>query len=70
MGKDKEKEKDVKPKEGHQRTEFIILFIWQEPTPSDALRGIDDTSGTGGAAGGAGGTGGSPPPAGQPSPPR
>ena len=26
------------------RTEFIILFIWQEPTPSDALRGEDGGS--------------------------
>jgi hypothetical protein len=23
----------------HERTEFVILFIWQEPTPSDKLRG-------------------------------
>jgi hypothetical protein len=22
----------------HRRTEFVILFIWQEPTPSDGLR--------------------------------
>jgi hypothetical protein len=28
----------VKPGE-HERTEFIIVFIWQEPTPSDGLRG-------------------------------
>jgi type IV pilus assembly protein PilM len=28
---------------GHWRTEFIIVFVWQEPTPSDALRG--DTGG-------------------------
>lgn len=26
---------------GHTRTEFIILFIWNEPTPSDALRGVE-----------------------------
>ena len=26
-------------KGGAMRTEFVILFIWQEPTPSDALRG-------------------------------
>jgi type IV pilus assembly protein PilM len=25
----------------HQRTEFVVLFIWKEPTPSDALRGDD-----------------------------
>jgi hypothetical protein len=25
----------------HERTEFVILFIWREPTPSDALRGIE-----------------------------
>jgi hypothetical protein len=24
---------------GHTRTEFVILFIWKEPTPSDTLRG-------------------------------
>jgi hypothetical protein len=24
------------------RTEFVILFIWKEPTPSDKLRGLDD----------------------------
>jgi hypothetical protein len=23
----------------HYRTEFIVVFVWQEPTPSDALRG-------------------------------
>jgi hypothetical protein len=23
----------------HTRTEFIILFVWKEPTPSDLLRG-------------------------------
>ncbi len=27
---------------GHTRTEFVILFIWKEPTPSDSLRGEDD----------------------------
>jgi hypothetical protein len=27
----------------HTRTEFVILFIWKEPTPSDALRGEGDT---------------------------
>jgi hypothetical protein len=26
------------------RTEFIILFIWQEPTPSDTLRGGEGDS--------------------------
>ncbi|MFO0879653.1 MAG: type IV pilus assembly protein PilM [Gemmataceae bacterium] len=26
----------------HARTEFIILFVWNEPTPSDALRGEGD----------------------------
>jgi len=35
----KDKEKD---KGGHQRTEFILLFIWVEPTPSDKLRGMDE----------------------------
>jgi hypothetical protein len=37
----KEKEKE---KGGQQRTEFVILFIWQEPTPSDALRGFADSA--------------------------
>jgi hypothetical protein len=27
----------------HTRTEFILLFIWQEETPSDKLRGMTDT---------------------------
>jgi hypothetical protein len=26
----------------HARTEFVILFIWYEPTPSDALRGMGE----------------------------
>jgi type IV pilus assembly protein PilM len=26
----------------HSRTEFVVLFVWKEPTPSDALRGITD----------------------------
>jgi type IV pilus assembly protein PilM len=26
----------------HERTEFIVLFIWKEPTPSDDLRGITE----------------------------
>ncbi len=30
----------------HERTEFVILFIWREPTPSDALRGIEGDSGS------------------------
>jgi type IV pilus assembly protein PilM len=28
----------------HQRTEFVILFIWREPTPSDALREGDSST--------------------------
>jgi hypothetical protein len=24
----------------HRRTEFCILFVWKEPTPSDELRGM------------------------------
>jgi len=27
---------------GHTRTEFVVLFVWKEPTPSDGLRGEDD----------------------------
>jgi type IV pilus assembly protein PilM len=30
----------------HERTEFIILFIWKEPTPSDALFHQGGTAGT------------------------
>jgi hypothetical protein len=30
----------------HERTEFVILFVWREPTPSDALRGIEGDSGS------------------------
>ncbi len=29
---------------GHQRTEFVVLFIWKELTPSDALRGETDAA--------------------------
>jgi type IV pilus assembly protein PilM len=28
---------------GLQRTEFVILFVWKEPTPSDSLRGLSTT---------------------------
>jgi type IV pilus assembly protein PilM len=50
----------------HSRTEFIVLFVWKEPTPSDALRGdTGAATGTGGAKpGGPGGV----PKAGGPSP--
>jgi len=34
---------DAKP--GTWRTEFVIVFIWKEPTPSDALRGVEDAGG-------------------------
>ncbi len=27
----------------HDRTEFVILFIWKEPTPSDSLRDMEET---------------------------
>ena len=30
----------------HNRTEFVILFIWKEPTPSDRLRGFDEPATT------------------------
>jgi type IV pilus assembly protein PilM len=36
---------------GHTRTEFIILFIWQEPTPSDQLRGPEEEAPAASAAG-------------------
>jgi type IV pilus assembly protein PilM len=29
----------------HKRTEFAILFIWREPTPSDSLRGTETPGG-------------------------
>jgi type IV pilus assembly protein PilM len=28
----------------HERTEFVIVFIWDEPTPSDALRGAKSSA--------------------------
>jgi hypothetical protein len=31
----------VDDKEKHTRTEFIILVIWKEDTPSDSLRGSE-----------------------------
>ncbi len=37
------------PSSKHQRTEFIILFVWYEPTPSEATSGATDASGAGGA---------------------
>ena len=30
----------------HQRTEFVVLFVWREPTPSDSLRGMEGDAGT------------------------
>ena len=33
----------------HTRTEFVVLFIWKEPTPSDSLRGEDAPAPTTGA---------------------
>jgi hypothetical protein len=39
------------PETGPRRTEFIVLFVWKEPTPSDDLRGL---------AAGPDGSGGSP----------
>jgi type IV pilus assembly protein PilM len=46
-------------KGGSMRTEFVILFVWKEPTPSDALRGEDTASP---------GTPAAPPPAASPPP--
>jgi hypothetical protein len=43
------------------RTEFIILFVWKEPTPSDALRSVTDEAPA--AAGGGGAMMPTPPPA-------
>ncbi len=57
---------DTKPAQGEKplaaqpiRTEFVVLFIWEENTPSDSLRVMTplpaaDASGTGGLGGGAG----------------
>jgi type IV pilus assembly protein PilM len=37
----------------HDRTEFIVLFIWREPTPSDALmKPVEETPAGGGGLGG------------------
>jgi type IV pilus assembly protein PilM len=48
----------------HTRTEFVIFLIWQEPTPSDTLRGTEGEGTPGGgtprSAGGASGVPGSP----------
>jgi hypothetical protein len=44
----------------HRRTEFVLFFVWKEPTPSDALRGEDAPAkpGAPGSPGGPGGPGG------------
>jgi len=41
----------------HSRTEFVVLFIWREPTPSDELRGVSEggDSGSSGSSAPAGG---------------
>jgi len=36
-----------------RRTEFVVYFIWREPTPSDSLRHMLDASGGGEGGGGA-----------------
>ena len=40
-------------KKNLQRTEFIVLFVWREPTPSDALLPQDEAPAEGAAEGGA-----------------
>jgi hypothetical protein len=40
-------------KKNLQRTEFIILFVWKEPTPSDALLPQDEAPAEGAAEGAA-----------------
>jgi hypothetical protein len=47
-----------------QRTEFIVLFCWREPTPSDKLLWGDEPT-EGGDAAGTGEAGGSPTPGGR-----
>jgi hypothetical protein len=42
-------------KKNLQRTEFIITFIWKEPTPSDALFPQDEAPAEGAAEGAAAG---------------
>ncbi|MFN4261515.1 MAG: type IV pilus assembly protein PilM [Gemmataceae bacterium] len=32
------KEDSSRPQQGLRRTEFVIMFVWREPTPSDELR--------------------------------
>jgi hypothetical protein len=32
-------------KTGKPRFEFVVVFIWKEPTPSDALMKLSDASG-------------------------
>ena len=34
-GADTTEDGKKKPKGGHKRTEFIVVFIWKEPRPSD-----------------------------------
>jgi type IV pilus assembly protein PilM len=57
--------KNVKP-----RYEFVVMFIWREPTPSDALMNLTDAAGAPSAAapGGAPLPGGAPVPGGAPAP--
>jgi type IV pilus assembly protein PilM len=38
------------PRSKHTRTDFIVLFLWREPTPSDNLMAPPDDSGGGGGA--------------------
>jgi hypothetical protein len=38
-----------------KRTEFIVLFFWREPTPSDKLRSMQEGTGTGAGTKGFGG---------------
>ncbi len=45
---------EANAKTGPKRTEFVILFVWKEPTPSDAITGTDN-AGTAGVAAPAGG---------------
>ena len=45
-------------KSNHTRTEFVIFFIWKEPTPSDAMRAASGEGADPGAASPADATGG------------
>ncbi len=46
MGRDGRNPPPAELEAGPKRTEFVILLVWKEPTPSDALRGQAAAAGT------------------------